>query len=344
MKAKLILFMVLMLMHGVLWTSCSGCLDSFSGEYTTVKVDSASGVVYDHFIALPDRGWDKEDSAIFELPLFERDADLDVTITVRHTNRYPYQNLQLVAFLAELDTSNIINSLPIRQNDDRIDSLIHRQDSLQQEKAQTEQKLAERKALHDSLGIANSDTTHKNTKSDTSSKDSLAESTLKVSSDKESAPDSLKSLEKKATKEKEKDESSEPKSSEDSLKDKESKKQGKGKGDKKNPSKPTSSNKHTDQSGKKETQSDSLTHVIEFSLFNSEDEKNGSGMMFVETDVSCGTIHLKANTRYKIFITHNMKEGRLKGISDIGIELKGCKKQPIDKMNTKWWDKQKKEN
>ena len=64
----------------------------------------------------------------------------------------------------------------------------------------------------------------------------------------------------------------------------------------------------------KTTSNDSLTHVIEFCLFNNEDEKNGSGMMFVETEVTCGTIHLKANTRYKIFITHNMKEDRLKGI------------------------------
>ena len=62
-------------------------------------------------------------------------------------------------------------------------------------------------------------------------------------------------------------------------------------------------------------------------------------MMFVETDVECGTIHLKANTRYKIFVSHNMADSRLKGLSDIGITLTGCKKQPIDKMGTKWWEK-----
>ena len=343
MKARFTLYMMLLLLHGVMWTSCSGCLDGLNGDYSAVKVDSASGVVYDHFIALPDRGWDREDSAVFELPLFERDADLDVTITVRHTNRYPYQNLQLVAFLAELDTSNIINSLPIRKNDDRIDSLIHRQDSLQQEKAQTEQKLAERRAQQDSLNIRNSDSLHQ--KKEESSRDTLSEDTLKGhnhNSVKDTDPDSLQSSDKKSSKEKNPKKSEKDKSAERSEKEKEAKKSGDSGNEGKESGKETKKGSKGKHSSDKGTPSDSLTHVIEFNLFNSEDEKNGSGMMFVETDVPCGTIHLKANTRYKIFITHNMKEGRLKGISDIGIELKGCKKQPIDKMNTKWWDKQKK--
>ena len=334
MKLRYILYVFLLLLHEVIWTSCSGCLDSFGGDYGTLKVDSASGVVYDQFIALPDRGWDKRDSAVFELPLFERDADLDVTISVRHTNRYPYQNLQLVAFLAELDTSNIINSLPIRKNDGRIDSLIHRQDSLKQEKAQTEQKLAERKAHQDSLGISQNDSLKQNNKVPTEAKDTLKKDTLahvdqKPASEEEkrtAKDDELKSEKKKLSTDKD---SSESDNSAAKREEFQKTKEGK-KASKKRSSKPTPN--------------DSLTHVIEFRLFNSEDEKNGSGMMFVETEVSCGTIHLKANTRYKIFITHNMKEERLKGISDIGIELTGCKKQPIDKMSTKWWDKQKHEN
>lgn len=341
MKARFMLYMMLLLLlHGVMWTSCSGCLDSFGGDYGTMKVDSASGVVYDKFIALPDRGWEKSDSAVFELPLFERDADLDVTICVRHTNRYPYQNLQLVAFLAELDTSNIINSLPIRKNDDRIDSLIHRQDSLRQEKAQTEQRLAERKAMQDSLGIPADDTLKKQTEDIIASKDST-----KTSRHKESSKDSLPE-----TKE-EPDSTKKEKTKDAKKKDKEKKEadspsDGKKKEKQEKPAKEKASRKSAKsrKSQGKGSTSDSLTHVIEFQLFDNEDETNGSGMMFVETNVPCGTIHLKANTRYKIFITHNMKESRLKGISDIGIELKGCKKQPIDKMSTKWWDKQKGEN
>lgn len=332
MKVRFTLYMILLLMHGAVWTSCNGCLDTFGGDYGTMKVDSASGVVYDHFIALPDRGWDKSDSAVFELPLFERDADLDVTICVRHTNRYPYQNLQLVAFLAELDTSNIINSLPIRKNDERIDSLIHRQDSLRQEKAQTEQRLAEKKALHDSLGITSDDTLRKNSKESLRERDSITESSQTVSDKAPHPTETSKS-----------DSTTKEKSGGSSKKD-----------DEKNDSVQSAGVKHKEKSSPKPSQSvksnvknsptDSLTHVIEFQLFDNEDEKNGSGMMFVETNIPCGTIHLKANTRYKIFITHNMKESVLKGISDIGIELTGCKKQPIDKMRTKWWDKQKGEN
>lgn len=330
MRLKNATYLMLLLLHGVLWTSCSGCLDDFGTDYSTLKIDSASGVVYNHFIALPDRGWDKSDSAVFELPLFERDADLNVTISVRHTNRYPYQNLQLTAFLAELDTSNIINSLPIRKNDDRIDSLIHRQDSLNQEKAQTEQKISAQKSQKDSVSKASADTlpskgegkeasidsTHLNKLTPSSLTGSeLAEKTMKEG-DADTRINKSSQSDKRVTKDTEK--------SDDSH----------------STARKTSKSKiQPDKAA-----SDSLTHIIEFRLFNDDDRKNGSGMMFVETDVTCGTIHLKANTRYKIFITHNMKENRLKGISDIGIELTGCKKQPIDKMSTKWWSDRKKEN
>ena len=160
------------LLHGVLWISCNGCFDSTDTDYPTMKLDSASGVVYNHFIALEDRGWNKSDSVAFNLPLFEHDADLNVTITVRYTNRYPYQNLQLVAFLAEIDTTNIITTLPLQQNDELIDSLIHRQDSLSQEKEKKEQKINERKAERDSLS-QESDSLSTSKKADTASNDSV---------------------------------------------------------------------------------------------------------------------------------------------------------------------------
>ena len=313
-------------MHVVLWTSCNGCFDSFGTDYSTVKIDSASGVVYDHFIALDDRGWNKTDSVVFDLPLFERDVDLDVTISVRHTNRYPYQNLELIAFLAELDTTNIINSLPIRQNDERIDSLLHRQDSLSQEMERTEQLLAERKARRDSLGLSSSDTLK--SQSDNSPTGESASDTTKTDTTKhvESAGqvlDDTQMSDSSFSSDSDKAESTHPQK-------KRSKEPAK-----KEPSGDSSPGKESSVSRK------NLTHVIEFTLFNSNDRKNGTGMMFVETDVECGTIHLKANTRYKIFVSHNMADNRLKGLSDIGITLTGCKKQPTEKMGTKWWEKQK---
>ena len=40
MKARFTLYMMLLLLHGVMWTSCSGCLDSFGGDYGPMKEDS----------------------------------------------------------------------------------------------------------------------------------------------------------------------------------------------------------------------------------------------------------------------------------------------------------------
>ena len=320
MKIKYFIFLLATLLHGVLWISCNGCFDSTDTDYPTMKLDSASGVVYNHFIALEDRGWNKSDSVAFNLPLFEHDADLNVTITVRYTNRYPYQNLQLVAFLAEIDTTNIITTLPLQQNDELIDSLIHRQDSLSQEKEKKEQKINERKAERDSLS-QESDSLSTSKKADTASNDSVDHSKT----------DSL-------------GKTKEPNTSADTVRTgdankKESSKDSVTSGKKKIEKKESKSDAKTP--GSASVDKDSLTHIIKFTLFNEKDRKNGIGMMFVESNVQCGTIHLKANTRYKIFITHNMKEQWLKGITDIGVELKGCKKQPIDKMSTKWWEKSK---
>ena len=326
MNRKLFIYLLITMMHVVIWTSCNGCFDGFGTDYSTVKIDSASGVVYDHFIALDDRGWKKSDSVVFDLPLFERDVDLDVTISVRHTNRYPYQNLELIAFLAELDTTNIINSLPIRQNDDRIDSLLHRQDSLSQEMERTEQLLAERKARLDSLGISISDTQKsppEKTQASESQSDSTYSDTTKQTTSQVEIPQDKQLSDTASTSDSGKQKSTNSK--EKAIKEIGKKEQT---GDK-------SSDKNSSASRK------NLTHVIKFTLFNSNDRKKGTGMMFVETDVECGTIHLKANTRYKIFVSHKMADIRLKGLSDIGITLTGCKKQPTDKMGTKWWEKQK---
>jgi len=81
----------------------------------------------------------------------------------------------------------------------------------------------------------------------------------------------------------------------------------------------------------------SLTHAIDFRLFNEKDKKSGVGMMFVETGVDCGTIHLKANTRYRIKVSHNMKDQVVRGISDVGIILRCSQNaKPLNK-NTRWW-------
>ena len=48
MNRKLFIYLLITMMHVVIWTSCNGCFDGFGTDYSTVKIDSASGVVYDH--------------------------------------------------------------------------------------------------------------------------------------------------------------------------------------------------------------------------------------------------------------------------------------------------------
>ena len=70
-------------------------MSDFASEYHSVKVDSATDVVYNQYLAINNELWNKTDSLVFDLPMVESPADLEVNISVRYTNRYPYQNLQI---------------------------------------------------------------------------------------------------------------------------------------------------------------------------------------------------------------------------------------------------------
>lgn len=53
------------------------------------------GVVYDEFKSLPASGWDADSALLFEPIIADTMGGYEVQIIVRHTERYPYQNLWL---------------------------------------------------------------------------------------------------------------------------------------------------------------------------------------------------------------------------------------------------------
>ena len=312
---KAVVLISLAILHVVLWTSCSGCMSDFGNGSDIVHIDSSSNVIFNTYKAIDDNGWAKTDTIEFNLPLVDSGTDLDVTISVRYTNRYPYQNLQIYAFLAEQDTSNIINSLPLHQNDLVIDSLIHLEDSLNLEKTKIENHINNKETERDSLLKINRDSVLKAEQADSLRKDSVRKAAEKAKEKayaalSQSAKDSLHldSLR------------------QDSL---------------------LRLTKHEQDSIAAVQQQmiadsirnaiNSLTRTIDFILFNNKDKKSGNGMMFIEANADCGTIHLKGNTRYKIIIYHNMKDYLLKGISDVGITLKrSTSAKPLNKK-TRWF-------
>ena len=311
LKSHRFIPLIACLLHVVMWTSCTGCLSDFGNDYTTMRIDSTSDVVYHHYIGLNDNGWKQGDSIVFNLPLFETPADLELNLSVRYTNLYPYQNLQIVAFLAEQDTTNIINSLPIRQNDSRIDSLIQIQDSLLHAKEMAEHFKSKKMAERDSMFQSNPDSLLRAERLDSLRKDSIQKAKRKM----EEANGMLLA---------------EGQQTDSLLNDSDAL-------DSIRREKEAAMLREARRADSLAAVTQSLTHAISFSLFSKKDKKKGEGMLFMETGTECGTIHLKANTRYKIIITHNMKDPVLKGISDIGVELRRSKTaKPLNK-HTRWW-------
>lgn len=304
-----------MLLHLVLWTSCNGCLSDFGNGSNIIHIDSTSGVIFSTYKAIDDDGWRKSDTVVFDLPLVDAGADLDISISIRYTNLYPYQNIQVYGFLAEQDTTDIINSLPLHRNDNVIDSLIHLEDSLNLEKEKAERLLALKSAERDSIMKSSRDSLLRAERLDSLRRDSIskAERRSKVFSDSSHIVLSHDSLIRDSL-------------VKDSL---------------------NKLSKHELDSIMKVRQAmiaDSIkealnrvTRVIDFLLYDTKDQKKGVGMMFMESSVDCGTIHLKGNTRYKIIIYHNMKDDVLKGITDIGITLKRSSTAKPLNNKTRWW-------
>ena len=53
-------------------------------------------IVYSEFVAIPSGEWDENQLPEFAFNIADREAAYDILLYVRHTERYPYQNMWLV--------------------------------------------------------------------------------------------------------------------------------------------------------------------------------------------------------------------------------------------------------
>ncbi len=68
------------------WLMVIGCL-----AFTSCQKD----IVFSQFISIPSGEWGNEELANFDYTISDKDADYRMLIYVRHTERYPYQNMWL---------------------------------------------------------------------------------------------------------------------------------------------------------------------------------------------------------------------------------------------------------
>ena len=68
------------------WLLVIGCL-----AFTSCQKD----IVFSQFVSIPSGEWGNEELANFDYTISDKDADYRMLIYVRHTERYPYQNMWL---------------------------------------------------------------------------------------------------------------------------------------------------------------------------------------------------------------------------------------------------------
>lgn len=68
------------------WIMVIGCL-----AFTSCQKD----IVFSQFVSIPSGEWGNEELANFDYTISDKDADYRMLIYVRHTERYPYQNMWL---------------------------------------------------------------------------------------------------------------------------------------------------------------------------------------------------------------------------------------------------------
>lgn len=52
-------------------------------------------IVYSRFVSIPSGEWHVDSIAAFDYPVADKQADYRIVVYVRHTERYPYQNMWL---------------------------------------------------------------------------------------------------------------------------------------------------------------------------------------------------------------------------------------------------------
>ena len=71
-------------------------------------------IVYSQFCSIPSSNWNIDEEAQFEYAISEIDADYQMIIYIRHTERYPYQNMWLF-----IEDKGRIDTIEFYLSDDR---------------------------------------------------------------------------------------------------------------------------------------------------------------------------------------------------------------------------------
>jgi gliding motility-associated lipoprotein GldH len=62
---------------------------------TVLFTSCQKDIVFSQFVSIPSGEWGNDESANFDYTISDKDADYRMLIYVRHTERYPYQNMWL---------------------------------------------------------------------------------------------------------------------------------------------------------------------------------------------------------------------------------------------------------
>lgn len=63
--------------------------------YSLLLVGCQRGVIYTQFQSIPSHGWEADSALDFDATIADSVTDYELQITLRHTDKYPYQNLWL---------------------------------------------------------------------------------------------------------------------------------------------------------------------------------------------------------------------------------------------------------
>jgi gliding motility-associated lipoprotein GldH len=77
-----------------------------------------SGPVYEKYLKMKDYTWDRFDQKFFEIPIVNIEKSQDITFVVRHTAKFPYDNLPVYIILTTPAGTEQIREIkiPVREN------------------------------------------------------------------------------------------------------------------------------------------------------------------------------------------------------------------------------------
>ena len=83
-----------------------------------ISCNKDSGPVYEKNLKMKNYTWDRFDQKFFEIPNAEIEKSLDITFVVRHTAKFPYDNLPVYIILTTPAGTEQIREIkiPVREN------------------------------------------------------------------------------------------------------------------------------------------------------------------------------------------------------------------------------------